>query len=59
MSDKPTFTDILRAKNRIAPYLDKTPLLEYPLLSEFLGFEAHVKHENYMPTGAFKIRGGM
>jgi len=59
MYDKPTFTDILRAKNRIAPYLDKTPLLEYPLLSEFLGFEAHVKHENYMPTGAFKIRGGI
>jgi len=56
---KPTFTDILRAKNRIAPYLTKTPLLEYPVLSEVLGFEAYVKHENYQPTGAFKIRGGI
>jgi threonine dehydratase len=56
---KPTFTDILRAKNKIAPYLSKTPLLEYPVLSEALGFEAYVKHENYQPTGAFKIRGGI
>lgn len=56
---KPRFTDILKAKNRIAPYLTKTPLLEYPLLSEALGFKAFVKHENYQPTGAFKIRGGI
>jgi threonine dehydratase len=56
---KPTFTDILKAKNKIAPYLSKTPLLEYPLLSEALGFQAYVKHENYQPTGAFKIRGGI
>ncbi len=55
----PTFTDILRAKKRIAPYLSKTPLLEYPLLSEALGFKAYVKHENIQPTGAFKIRGGI
>jgi threonine dehydratase len=56
---KPTFTDILKAKNTIAPYLSKTPLLEYPVLSEALGFQAYVKHENYQPTGAFKIRGGI
>ena len=56
---KPTFTDILKAKNTIAPYLSKTPLLEYPGLSEVLGFQAYVKHENYQPTGAFKIRGGI
>ncbi len=56
---KPTFTDILKAKNTIAPYLSKTPLLEYPVLSEVLGFQAYVKHENYQPTGAFKIRGGI
>ena len=56
---KPTFTDILKAKNTIAPYLSKTPLLEYPVLSEALGFQAYVKHENHQPTGAFKIRGGI
>ncbi|MGD2201737.1 MAG: threonine/serine dehydratase [Candidatus Bathyarchaeota archaeon] len=56
---KPTFTDILRARKRLAPYLDKTPLMEYPGLSEVLGFKAYVKHENYQPTGAFKIRGGI
>ena len=59
MYAKPTFTDILKAKNKIAPYLAKTPLLEYPGLSEALGFQAYVKHENYQPTGAFKIRGGI
>ncbi|MDP7207595.1 MAG: pyridoxal-phosphate dependent enzyme, partial [Candidatus Bathyarchaeota archaeon] len=56
---KPTFIDILKAKNRISPYLSKTPLQEYPLLSKALGFKAYVKHENYQPTGAFKIRGGI
>ncbi len=56
---KPTFTDILKAKNRIAPYLSKTPLLEYPMLTEALGFKAYIKHENLQPTGAFKIRGGI
>ena len=56
---RPTFTDVLKARNRIAPYLIKTPLLEYPGLSKTLGFQAYVKHENMQPTGAFKIRGGI
>ena len=59
MYTRPTFTDVLKARNRIAPYLSKTPLLHYPSLSKILGFEAYVKHENMQPTGAFKIRGGI
>lgn len=43
----------------IAPYLEKTPLLQYPSLSELLGCEVYVKHENMLPTGAFKVRGGI
>ena len=59
MNVRPTFTDVLKARKRIAPFLRRTPLLQYPGLSEVLGFEAYVKHENMQPTGAFKIRGGI
>ncbi len=59
MYTRPTFTDVLKARKRIAPYLTKTPLLHYAGLSKVLGFEAYVKHENMQPTGAFKIRGGI
>ena len=59
MYQRPTFKDVLKAKNVIAPYLAKTPLLHYPSLSELLGCEVYVKHENCLPTGAFKVRGGI
>ncbi|MEM8790119.1 MAG: threonine dehydratase [Pseudomonadota bacterium] len=36
-----------------------TPQYNWPLLSERLGTELWVKHENHTPTGAFKVRGGM
>ena len=36
-----------------------TPALNWPLLDERLGAEAVVKHENHLPTGAFKVRGGL
>ncbi|MEX0284409.1 MAG: threonine dehydratase [Paracoccaceae bacterium] len=37
------------------------PSLEYawPLLSQQVGAEVWVKHENHNPTGAFKVRGGV
>lgn len=37
------------------------PTLQYawPLLGECTGCEVWVKHENHLPTGAFKIRGGL
>ena len=59
MYQKPTFKDVLRARRHISPYLLRTPLHFYASLSKLLGFEAYVKHENYQPTGAFKIRGGI
>jgi threonine dehydratase len=59
MYARPTFIDVLKARKRIAPYLTKTPLINYAGLSKLLGFEAYVKHENCQPTGAFKIRGGI
>jgi threonine dehydratase len=59
MYERPTFQDVLRARRRIAAYLLRTPLHYYPVLSEMLGFEVYVKHENHHPTGSFKVRGGI
>jgi threonine dehydratase len=50
---------VLAARGRIRPYLEPTPLRPYPGLSALLGAETFVKHENFLPTGAFKVRGGV
>jgi threonine dehydratase len=55
----PTFQDILLAHKTILPYLSPTPLYEYPALNHLLDAQLYVKHENYQPIGAFKIRGGV
>jgi threonine dehydratase len=52
-------TDVIVAKRRIAPYIKPTPLYTYPALSELVGTEVWVKHENHLPIGAFKVRGGV
>jgi threonine dehydratase len=57
--DLPTFADVIRAQKTIRPYLPPTPLHHYPSLDELLGAEVWVKHENYQPIGAFKVRGGV
>src|SRR5262252_5073368 len=55
----PTFADVLSARRAISPYLPRTPLHRYTALDELIGAEVYVKHENYQPTGAFKVRGGV
>ncbi len=55
----PQLIDVLKARRVIAPHLDPTPLRRYPLLDQLLGAEVFVKHENHLPTGAFKVRGGI
>jgi threonine dehydratase len=55
----PTLQDVLAAQARIRPYLPKTPLHSYPALNDLLGTEVYIKHENYQPVGAFKVRGGI
>jgi len=57
--EAPTFVDVLAAQKRIASYLPPTPLYHYPLLSQLVGAEVWVKHENHQPLGAFKVRGGI
>ncbi|TLY12919.1 MAG: threonine/serine dehydratase, partial [Thaumarchaeota archaeon] len=37
----------------------KTPLYHYASLNSMLSADVYVKHENHLPTGAFKVRGGI
>lgn len=55
----PTLTDVLRARLQIQPYLRPTALYSYPSLAELAGCTIWVKHENHLPTCAFKVRGGV
>ncbi len=55
----PTFQDVLHAQRQIRPYLRRTPLYSYPAINVLLGTEVYIKHENYQPVGAFKVRGGI
>ena len=56
----PTFDGVLQARERIAPYgVAGTPLRESQSLSRLVGAGIYVKHENHLPTGAFKVRGGI
>ncbi|MBK8169690.1 MAG: threonine dehydratase [Sandaracinaceae bacterium] len=54
-----TFRDILRAWPIVHRYLPRTPVYRHSLLSSRCGFDAWVKHENHLPIGAFKVRGGV
>jgi threonine dehydratase len=40
-------------------HLAPTPLLHWPLLDQEAGLRVFLKHENHLPTGAFKVRGGI
>src|ERR1051326_5573617 len=55
----PAFQDVLQAQRCIRPYLARTPLHRYPAMDALIGTEVYIKHENYQPVGAFKVRGGI
>jgi len=55
----PTYEDIVAAREFIAPYLPKTPLVRLAKISEQLGCDYYAKLENLQPVGAFKVRGGV
>lgn len=54
-----TLPDLRRAQAIIGQVTAATPQREWPLLSARLGTSTVVKHENHLPTGAFKVRGGL
>jgi threonine dehydratase len=51
--------NIRAAREIIYRTLKATPLMDYPLLNAELGARLFLKHENHLPTGAFKVRGGL
>ena len=48
-----------RAHGVVGAAMPPTPAYAWPLLSQRLGAEVIVKHENHTPIGAFKVRGGL
>ncbi len=50
---------VRRAAAVVAAELPATPLVAHPLLDRVVGRPVLVKHENVLPTGAFKVRGGV
>jgi len=54
----PTLTEIEAATQCVHAVMPPTPQFAWPLLSQRLGTEVWLKHENHTPVGAFKIRGG-
>jgi threonine dehydratase len=54
-----TLQNVYDARKVVKRYLPKSPMMSSPALSKWLGCEAHVKCENTLPTGAFKVRGGI
>lgn len=55
----PTLAEVLAARIRIRPYFGPSPLRNYPAIDQLVGTEVWIKHENFLPTGAFKVRGGL
>lgn len=53
--------DVRAAAARLEPFLDPTPLRGYAELDHAIGhgIRVLVKHENHLPTQAFKVRNGL
>jgi len=58
-SHLPTLSDIEAAAQVVYREFAATPQYRWATLSERLGTDCWVKHENHTPVGAFKIRGGL
>lgn len=59
MLKEPDLHDVFRARQNIATHLRATPLYRNAALSTLLSTDVWVKHENFQPVGAFKVRGGV
>ncbi len=56
---EPALPDVLAAALRIRPHLAQTPLRQSSAVSNIVGADVYLKHEFHLPTGAFKVRGGV
>jgi threonine dehydratase len=57
--EPPTTEDVLAARRVVEHYLPETPLVKTEFLSAELDAEVYLKREDTLPTGAFKVRGGI
>jgi len=55
----PTLDELDAAAELVHAVIPPTPQYCWPLLSQRVGTELWVKHENHTQTGAFKLRGGL
>lgn len=55
----PTTADVYDARRRIRQQLPRTPLVRSESLSAELDADVYLKREDTLPTGAFKVRGGV
>ena len=53
----PSYEDMLRAHDRIRPFIRKTPIRKSDYLNELSGADLFFKCENFQEPGAFKVRG--
>jgi len=59
MRGLPDLPSLERAASVVYAAMPPTPQFSWPLLSQYLGAEVWLKHENHTPLGAFKVRGGL
>jgi threonine dehydratase len=52
-----SFDEVLRAADRIAPFVPPTPVLRSAAIDAWVGTRVHLKAEHLHATGAFKLRG--
>lgn len=55
----PTTADMIRARSVVDQHLPTTPLVRSEPLSAALDADVYLKREDTLPTGAFKVRGGV
>lgn len=55
----PTLSEIEAAARVVYREFQATPQYRWALLSQRLGTDCWIKHENHTPVGAFKLRGGL
>ena len=54
--DLPTYDDVLAARERITPYIHRTPVLTSSYFNQLTGAKLFFKCENFQKAGVFKVR---
>lgn len=51
--------DIELAREKISPFIHRTPIESSKTISDLSGFEVYLKLENFQKTGSYKVRGAL